>query len=149
MQKCSICNHSKRDEIDKALLISKKSLRDIADQFHVSKSALLRHKTDHIPKDLVKAKESDEICRAEGLLTKLVSLKNDAQRITEKAETNDDLKTALSGINTQAKILELLAKMENLIQQPKIDLTVNNIALLKIHDRLSRKLESVNETNRQ
>jgi hypothetical protein len=96
----------------------------------------------------VQAREADEMCRAEGLLDKLSTLKNDAERITQKAEVNDDLKTALSGINTQTKILEILAKMENLIQQSNIDLTINNYALLKIHDRLSRKVEEINETNR-
>jgi hypothetical protein len=147
MQKCSICIHPKRNEIDEALLLSARSLRDIADQFQVSKSALLRHKADHIATDLVKANQANEVCRAESLLDKLVSLKDDAARITQKAEINDDLKTALSGINTQTKILEILAKMENLIQQPQIDLTVNNFTLLKIHDRLSRKLEGNIEVN--
>ena len=71
MQKCSICIHPKRNEIDEALLLSTTPLRTIADQFHVSKSALLRHKTDHIPTDLMKAKQADESCRAEGLLDKL------------------------------------------------------------------------------
>jgi hypothetical protein len=37
--------------------------------------------------------------------------------------------------------------MQGQIQQPKIDLTVNNFALLKIHDRLSRKLEEIIEVN--
>ena len=147
MQKCSVCSHPQKRQIDEALLISTTPLRTIADQFGVSKTALLRHKADHIPTDLVKAKQADEICRAESLFDKLITLKNDAQRITEKAENNDDLKTALSGIREQSRIIEILAKMENLIQQPQIDLTVNNFALLKIHDRLSRKLEGNIETN--
>jgi hypothetical protein len=147
MQKCSICIHPKRSEIDQLLLLSATPLRTIADQFHVSKSALLRHKTDHIPTDLVKAKQADEICRVDDLLNKLINLKNDAERITVKAESNDDLKTALSGIREQSRIIEILAKMQGQIQQPQINLTTNNFALLKIHDRLSRKLEGIIELN--
>jgi len=147
MQKCTICIHSQREEIDEALLLSATPLRTIADQFGISKTALLRHKTDHIPTDLVKAKDAKEVCRAESLLDKLVSLKSDAERITQKAEIKDDLKTALSGIREQSRIIEILAKMQGQIQQPKIDLTVNNFALLKIHDRLSRKLEEIIEVN--
>jgi hypothetical protein len=149
MQKCSICIHPQRNEIDETLLLSATPLRTIADQFGVSKTALLRHKADHIPTDLVKAKKANEVCRAGSLLDKLVSLKDDAARITQKAEINDDLKTALSGINTQTKILEILAKMQGQIQQPQIDLTVNNFTLLKIHDRLSKKLEGIIEVNGQ
>ena len=148
MQKCTICIHSQREEIDEALLLSATPLRTIADQFGISKTALLRHKTDHIPTDLVKAKDAKEVCRAESLLDKLVSLKSDAERIAKKAESNDDLKTALSGIREQSRIIEILAKMQGQIQQPQIDLTVNNFTLLKIHDRLSRKLEGNIEVNR-
>ena len=147
MQKCSICIHPKRNEIDEVLLLSTTPLRTIADQFGISKTALLRHKTDHIPTDLVKAKDAKEVCRAESLLDKLVSLKSDAERIAKKAESNDDLKTALSGIREQSRIIEILAKMQGQIQQPQIDLTVNNFTLLKIHDRLSRKLEGNIEVN--
>jgi hypothetical protein len=147
MQKCTICIHPQREEIDEKLLLSATPLRTIADQFGVSKTALLRHKADHIPTDLVKAKDAKEICRAESLLDKLASLKFDAERITQKAEIKDDLKTALSGIREQSRIIEILAKMQGQIQQPKIDLTVNNFALLKIHDRLSRKLEEIIEVN--
>jgi hypothetical protein len=147
MQKCTICIHSQREEIDEALLLSATPLRTIADQFGISKTALLRHKTDHIPTDLVKAKDAKEVCRAESLLDKLVSLKSDAERIAKKAESNDDLKTALSGIREQSRIIEILAKMQGQIQQPQIDLTVNNFTLLKIHDRLSRKLEGNIEVN--
>jgi hypothetical protein len=112
------------------------------------KTATIRHSfADHcgpiwsLKNSPVEAKDAKEICRAESLLDKLASLKFDAERITQKAEIKDDLKTALSGIREQSRIIEILAKMQGQIQQPKIDLTVNNFALLKIHDRLSRKLE--------
>jgi hypothetical protein len=147
MQKCSICIHPQRNEIDEKLLLSTTPLRTIADQFGVSKTALLRHKADHIPTDLVKARQADEICRAESLFDKLVSLKSDAERITKKAEINDDLKTALLGIREQSRIVEILAKMQGQIQQPQVALTVNNISLSKIYNRLSTKMEAINETN--
>jgi hypothetical protein len=136
-----------RHQINEALLLSARSLRDIAGQFKLSKSALQRHKEEHIPTDLVKAKQADESCRADDLLNKLTSLKNDAERIAKKAEINDDLKTALSGIREQSRIIEILAKMQGQIQQPQINLTTNNFALLKIHDRLSRKLAGTIEVN--
>jgi len=147
MQKCSICIHPMKNEIDEALLLSANALRTIADQFQVSKSSLLRHKSDHIPKAMAETKRAGEIIRADSLLNKLISLKNDAERITEKAESSDDLKTSLSGIREQSRIIEILAKMQGQIQQPQIELTVNNFALMKIHDRLSRKLEDIIEVN--
>lgn len=147
MQKCSICIHPKRNEIDEALLLSTKPLRTIADQFQVSKSSLLRHKSDHIPKTMAETKRAGEICRADRLLDKLINLKCDAERITEKAESGNDLKVALSGIREQSRIIEILAKMQGQIQQPQVALTVNNISLSKIYNRLGRKMEAINETN--
>ena len=136
-----------KNKINEALLLSNCSLRDIAGQFEVSKSALQRHKDEHIPTDLVQAKEAKEICQAEVILKKLISLENDAARITKLAEDSNDLKTALCGIREQSRLIEILAKMEGQIRTTQIDLTVNNLALLKIYDRLSRKVEEINETD--
>lgn len=44
---CKACNHRKREEIDRAL-IKGDSFRDIAGRYRVSKSALQRHKEDHL-----------------------------------------------------------------------------------------------------
>jgi hypothetical protein len=147
MRICRVCNHPNRSEIDEALLLSNFSLRDISGQSNISKSALQRHKKEHLPLELIKSRKADEVCRADSLLGKLICLKNDAARITKKAEGDADLKTALSGIREQSRIIEILAKMQGQIQQPQINLTTNNFALLKIHDRLSRKLEGIIEVN--
>ena len=44
---CKACNHRKREEIDRAL-IKGDSFRDVAGRYRVSKSALQRHKEDHL-----------------------------------------------------------------------------------------------------
>ena len=147
MQKCSVCIHPQKDEINYALLRAVMPLRDIADQFSLSKSSLLRHRDNHIPRDLVQSKRANEICNADNLLNTLISLKRDAERITKKAEETDDLKTALAGIREGVRIIEILAKMRGKIQQPQVTLTVNNVSLSKIYDRLSKKMESDNEIN--
>ena len=142
--------HKNRTLIDEALLRSV-PLRSISGQFQISKSSLHRHK-NHIPSDMVQAKKTKEVCRAETIFNKLISLKSDAERITKKAETNNDLKTALTGVREQGRLLEILAKIEGRIQQPQIDLTINNLCLSKIYNRLGRKIEKIevfNETNGQ
>ncbi len=47
-RRCSICTHKQINEINREL-IEGKSYRTIADHFDVSKSALIRHKKEHIP----------------------------------------------------------------------------------------------------
>lgn len=145
MQKCTICNHERRISIDEALLRSV-PVRTISGQFQVSKSALQRHK-NHIPKDLLRAKEAKEICQAEKVFNKLVTLKRDAERITQMAEFNNDLKTALSGIREQIRILETLSKITGQIPRPQIEMTINYLSLSKIHTRLGRKIDNMENIN--
>lgn len=47
MRTCTICSHKKRTFIEAAIAVGE-SLRDIAGRFHVSKSALERHKAQHM-----------------------------------------------------------------------------------------------------
>lgn len=50
---CSVCSHQARAAIDEGL-VAGRSLRDIAGQFALSKSALERHKDSHVPSDLAR-----------------------------------------------------------------------------------------------
>jgi hypothetical protein len=62
---CTICAHPERTEIDKALVSAEESLRTIADRWTVSKTALIRHKAEHLPLRLKAAKAAAET--ADGL----------------------------------------------------------------------------------
>ena len=44
---CSVCTHPDRESIDHALLAD--SVRAVADQFDLSKSAVQRHRANHLP----------------------------------------------------------------------------------------------------
>lgn len=57
---CTICTHSQRTAIDRAL-VTGESYRDIAGRFAVSKAALERHKKSHLPETLVQAKAAQEM----------------------------------------------------------------------------------------
>jgi hypothetical protein len=96
---------------------------------------------------LLRAKEAKEICQAEKVFNKLVTLKRDAERITQMAEFNNDLKTALSGIREQIRILETLSKITGQIPRPQIEMTINYLSLSKIHTRLGRKIDNMENIN--
>lgn len=69
-QTCTICRHERRDEIDRALLDGE-PFRNIAKRTGTSTTALHRHKTQHIPKSLVLAKETTEEVQAGTLFDRL------------------------------------------------------------------------------
>jgi hypothetical protein len=63
---CSVCDHDDLSEIN-AALASNEPLRTIADRWSVSKTALIRHRNRHLPVSELKAKEAEEVNRADDL----------------------------------------------------------------------------------
>ncbi len=76
-RRCTICTHKSRSAIDKAL-VARERFRTIADQFGVSKTALIRHHDDHLPAALVKAQAAAETAQADALLAQVVDLRDRA-----------------------------------------------------------------------
>ncbi len=109
-RKCTICSHKKRSAIDKAL-VERQAFRTIADQFRVSKTALLRHYDDHLPSSLVKAQQATEAAQADALLAQVVDLRDKALGVLEQAEASEDLRTAVSAIREARGCVELLGKL--------------------------------------
>jgi len=124
-RKCTVCEHPQAEEINTALL-NGVSLRNIAERYSVSKTALHRHKESHLPADLVKAQEAREIAKADSLLDQVTELRDKALSILDKAEQAGDLRTALQGVREAKGCLELLAKLQGELQErPTVNVLVN------------------------
>ncbi len=107
---CTICTHKSRPEIDQTL-IARRPFRDIAGQYGVSKSALVRHHDDHLPAALVKAQDATEAAQADALLAQVVDLRDKALAVLGKAEEADDLRAAVSAIREARGCVDLLGKL--------------------------------------
>lgn len=107
---CSICVNSNRTDIE-ALLLEGTPLRTIADHHGVSKTALIRHRDEHLPDRLLRARDAEEIANADGLLARLRELTGEAQRIGGKAEAEGDFRAALAAVRELVRIVELQAKL--------------------------------------
>jgi hypothetical protein len=66
-RRCTVCDHSERNGIDQAL-VTGAPYRSVAKRFGLSESAVYRHKTEHLPAHLLKAKEVEEVAQADDLL---------------------------------------------------------------------------------
>ncbi len=87
-QKCSICFHPRRKEIDGAIAAGE-PLRDIARRVSLSKDAISRHKK-HVSQAILKTVAKREESIVESILRRLGSLYEKTQRILERAETEGD-----------------------------------------------------------
>jgi len=107
-RKCTVCDHPKRHSLDEAL-VTGAPYRSVAKRFELSESSVYRHKTEHLPAHLLKAREVEEAARADALLEQVRHLQGHALDILERAEKAGDLRTALSAISQARGNLELLA----------------------------------------
>jgi transposase-like protein len=124
-RRCTVCGHHKRHSIDE-VLVSGAPYRSVAKRFGLSESAVYRHKVEHLPAHLLKAKEVEEAARADDLLEQVRSLQAHALGILERAEKTGDLRTALAAISQARGNLELLGKLAGeLDERPVVNLNIS------------------------
>src|SRR5215217_7901193 len=82
-RRCTMCDHPERHGIDEAL-ISGAPYRSVAKRFELSESVVYRHKTEHLPAHLLKAREVEEVARADDLLDQVRHLQTHAFDILER-----------------------------------------------------------------
>jgi len=120
-----VCAHLGSHGIDEAL-VTGAPYRSVARRFELSESAVYRHKTEHLPTHLLKAREVEEAARADDLLEQVRNLQAHALDILERAEKAGDLRTALAAISQARGNLELLGKLAGeLDERPVVNLNVS------------------------
>jgi hypothetical protein len=108
------------------LLVTGAPYRSVAKRFELSESAVYRHKTEHLPAHLLKAREIEEVAQADDLLEQVRNLQTHALDILERAEKSGDLRTALAAISQARGNLELLGKLAGeLDERPVVNLNVS------------------------
>lgn len=121
---CTICLHEQRASIDMAL-VEGSPFRHIAAQFGTSTAALQRHK-EHMPKELARAQQAQEVAQADDLLGQVRALRNKAISLLAKAEQAGDYGTALRGVREARACVELLLEVEGeLDRRPQYNILVS------------------------
>jgi hypothetical protein len=124
-RRCTACDHPKRHSIDETL-VTGAPYRSVAKRFELSESAVYRHKTEHLPAHLLKARDVEEVARADDLLAQVKHLQAHALDILERAEKAGDLRTALAVISQARGNLELLGKLAGeLDERPVLNLNIS------------------------
>jgi hypothetical protein len=123
---CSVCAHSRRQVIDRALVEGEADTQISAKFRGLSDDAVRRHRESHLPATLSRARQAAEVARADGLLAQVQNLKARAAAILDTAEAAGDLRTALGGIREARGCIELLGRLEGEIKDsPMFNVTVN------------------------
>jgi len=121
---CTICGHVERHSIE-AAIIAGVSYRDIARQFGVSKDAVARHATGHLPPVLVRAKEEAESDGALDLHRQLKMINIIAISVLAEARVARNGDLALRAIDRIERQLTLQAKLlGELDERPVVNVLV-------------------------
>jgi len=123
-----VCDHPESHSIDEAL-VTGAPYRSVAKRFELSESAVYRHKTEHLPAHLSKARAANEVAQADNLLDQVRNLQGHVLDILERAEKTGDLRTALAAISQASQArgnLELLGKLAGeLDERPVVNLNLS------------------------
>jgi len=84
-QRCTVCAHEQRNEIDRALVAGTGSKAGIARKYGLDDSAVDYHAAHHLPRTLVRARKASEVFRAGSLLKEMQWLVGVAKEILGEA----------------------------------------------------------------
>ena len=116
-QQCKVCKHPQRSAIEQGLLKSV-PVRALAQQTNpiVSAWSIHRHR-QHLPLQLVKAQQAQELCDADSLLSRVEHLLTEVKEIAAHAKAAKDYPAATAAFREMRGCLELLGKVTAELQQ--------------------------------
>jgi hypothetical protein len=128
-RKCTVCTHPKQADIDQALLENLASIRGIAIQYKLSKSAVMRHRAAHLSERLAAVAERNadaDVRQALDVIAHLREINEATKDVLKVARDNENHGLALRAIDRLQQQIELQAKLINLINDaPTINVIVS------------------------
>jgi hypothetical protein len=121
-KQCTVCAHADADRIN-AEIVEGATLDALSKAYGLTMAALHRHKK-HIPAQLVKAQEAQEVAAADTLMGRIVALDTKAENVYRQAAAAKNLNAAIAAVRELRGITELYAKITGELQAAQ---TVNNI----------------------
>lgn len=87
---CTVCEHPKVGEINAQLAIESNSNRRIASQYRLGEAAIRRHRANHLPKAVVKARQVQEGLNADAIWKQLQVINTTTLNILKSARDKGD-----------------------------------------------------------
>jgi hypothetical protein len=122
---CTVCAHPKVGEINLQLAIEANPNRQIASQYGLNEAAVRRHRANHLPKEVVKARQVQEGLNADAIWKQLQSINITTLNILKDAREKQDHDLALRAIARAEKQAELIMRLlGELDESPKLNVNV-------------------------
>lgn len=145
--KCQVCVHPEVKAINEAI-VNGVRMRELVEQYGLSRGSLYRHKNKHLPKAIVKAQEVKEVAVADSLLGQVKDLQAKTLGILSRHEGKND-RIALSAIREARSNLDLLGRILGEIDDsPKVAVLVANPEWVHLRTLIIEALEPYPEAKR-
>lgn len=128
---CTVCEHPRREDVDRALVGGRESFRDIAGRTDLTRAALQRHRENHLSASLQRVHEARGAQGAEralSLLERLESMVERMDRFVDQAETGGSSAQFLGGMRELRATVELLGKATGELETGGTTVNVVNLA---------------------
>lgn len=128
-RKCTVCIHPKQANIDQALLDNAESHQAIADRYNLSRSAVSRHRSEHLSERLAAVAERNadaDVRQAFDVITQLRQINEETMNVLRTARTDANHGLVLRAVDRVRRQIELQAKLIDLINDaPTINVTIS------------------------
>jgi len=121
--RCSVCRHPERRALEQAH-VGGATLRELAKQYGKDKSTIHNHISKHMPRAVREAAEViEERSHGDGILSELLTLRDEARRLQARAEAKGDVRTAIAALRELTRLVELKARVMGEIRDREINIT--------------------------
>ena len=108
---CSVCRHPDREDLDRSLVLKRRTQADVARIVGVDRSTVSRHVKNHVMPTLAQGVLMETKDAAIGNITEAFDRTyGQTQELYERASAKDDLRLAATMLDQQRRILELVVK---------------------------------------
>ena len=124
-RQCTVCAHADAKKINRRI-VEGVPLDSLAKTYKLTKAALYRHHKNHIPAQLVNARDAMEAAAADTLMGRIIALNGKAEDVYSRAIKSENLNAAIASVRELRGITELYAKITGELQAQ----TVNNVIIM-------------------
>lgn len=108
--RCKTCSHPDHQQIDEQLVAGVSPLT-LAKKYGLHFMTVYRHKEKHLPLQMVKARQLQEVDTADNLMNRVEDLYNKARGIIDKAEAEKNYTATVQAIRETRSTLELIGRL--------------------------------------
>jgi len=119
-QRCAVCDHPSRQEIDRILALNSGPLREIVEKYGIGMGPVWRHNQLHLPKTLVEAIMAERNREGRSLVSRIDRMACRVEKLLDDPKINGSAPQILAAVRELRPSLELLGRANRELAPPTV-----------------------------